>query len=100
MTRCAEHYDEQVIGPLLIILRVANRRALSKDVTVPEKITTIRFETPGRSMGDNETLTDVYSMSFMRASGETPSSGDIGNETTIEEVQASDGPKGPVLRHI
>ena len=49
--------DEQCIAPFLIVLRVANRTALTSNI-VSGNITSIRFRTRGESTGGDQTLSN------------------------------------------
>ena len=73
--------DEQVIAPFLIILRVADRRALTSETIVSGNIGSIHFRSDERETESSETLPDQSPVGSVDASGETP-----GVEATIDEV--------------
>jgi hypothetical protein len=77
--------DEQVIAPFLLILRVANRTALTSDTMISGGGPSIYF---GKSMGGSETLPDAHPMSSIGTSGETPGQLSGEAETTIDQVQS------------
>ena len=65
----SDHGIGQVIAPFLIILRVANRRALTSDMTNFRTVSSARFKSWGKSTG--VTGSDVYPMDSMETEGET-----------------------------
>ena len=71
---------EQVIAPLLIILRVANRTALTSEAIVTGHVDPIRFAGQ-ETASDDETLPDWNRMNSMGAHGETATAGGLGVET-------------------
>jgi hypothetical protein len=77
---------DQVIAPFLVILRVANQRALTNGVTAPVDADSIRFRSREKSTGGTETIPDGHPMNSMGTNGETPSGHVSGTETTIDEV--------------
>jgi hypothetical protein len=89
-TSSSNHFDEQVIAPLLIVLRVANRTESTRDGVAPGTIGTIRFGSRGMSTTGYETAT------FHNANPETSTEGSssetagrpsgVGNENFVEEV--------------
>ena len=79
---------EQVIAPFLIILRIANRRAVTSDNFTSESI---RFRSRGMPTDGSGTLSGQYPLSLMDA-------GDLGvgvRRPSIPTVTASQGRKGP-----
>jgi hypothetical protein len=78
--------DEQVIAPFLIILRVANRRALTGEAVASGNVGSIRFKSRGKSTGGDGTLSDGHPTSYVDPGGETTGEPGIGVETAIEEV--------------
>lgn len=54
----SNHEGEQVISPFLIILRVANRKALTSDTIISGSIGSMHFDTHEGAMEDNETFPD------------------------------------------
>lgn len=82
-----DRYDAQVIAPFLIILRVADRRALTSEAITEGKIESIRFKSEASQevsvVGDG---TGDYTSS-METSGETSGErGHLGAEDNVEEV--------------
>lgn len=75
-----------MIAPFLIILRVANRRALTSEAVVSGNIDSIHFRSQGKSTSGDETLSDGHPMSSVDHDGETSGELGIGVETGIEEV--------------
>ena len=53
----SNHDNKQVIAPFLIILRVANRTALTCETVVSGNIGTIHFRSEGTSMDNSGTMT-------------------------------------------
>ena len=85
---------KQVIAPFLIILRVANRTALTSNTIASGNIGSIQFNSHGESTGDNGTLPDENPPSSTATNGETFSEHRVGVETgTIglshDEIQES-----------
>ena len=76
----------QVIAPFLIILRVANRRALTSEAVASGNVGSIRFKGPGESMDDDGTLSDGRPMSSTDLDGETTGELAVGVQSAIEEV--------------
>jgi len=76
----------QVIAPFLVILRVANRRALTSESVASPNIGSIRFGGQGESADDDGSLPDGNLVGSMGANDETPGTLDVAIETTIEEV--------------
>lgn len=64
--------ETQVIAPFLIILRVVNRRALTKEAIATGSIGSICFKPQGESTGDNTTVAEGVYTSFTEIDGETP----------------------------
>ena len=73
-----------MIAPLLIILRVANKTALTSEAIVPGRISTFKARTRGESAGGGGTLPGVDPMSsvdeYRTNSGELR----VGVKTMIE----------------
>ena len=80
----SDHDDEQVIAPFLIILRLANRSALTSDAIVSGNIGTIEFRSQGRSGVSDVTVPDVYPMCPTEAGKECPGELSAGAEKTID----------------
>jgi len=74
----------QVIAPYLIILRVANRRAVTSD-TITGTIGSIQFGSQGTTDGEG-TLADGDYMSSTEVDGEAPGGLGVGTEGAVEEV--------------
>ena len=70
----SNHDDEQVIAPFLVILRAANRNALTSDTILSGTTGEVCFEPQRRSTAGN--LPDGYPMSSVDTFGETP--GELG----------------------
>jgi len=82
----------QVIGSFLIILRVANRTALTSDTVATGNIGSIRFKSHGVSTGGNGTFPDANPMSSSMESDEETSSkaeAEARDGDMIEEVALS-----------
>jgi hypothetical protein len=77
----SNHSSDQVIASYLIILRVANRSALTSEAVASENVGSIRFRSAGGTTGGNETLPDGHAMSFVETSGEASGELGIGVET-------------------
>ena len=79
--------DQQLIALFLIILRVADRRALTSETIASGSVGSIhRMSNGGATEGDSETLPDDSHVSSVDADGETP--GGLG-------VRASDAQNPP-----
>ena len=75
--------EEQVIAPLLIILRVANRGALTKDTTASGNLGSLHFGSEGRSTAGTGTLTEGVPVSSTGTYVETRDEFGAGTETTV-----------------
>ena len=82
------HSYLQVIAPLLVIQRVANRTALTSDVILSgPNVDPIRFRNSEESMSGDGTLPDERRLSSVGAHGEVAGGPGVEIETTsIEEV--------------
>ena len=80
------HNDGQVIAPFLVILRVANRSALTSNTIAFKDPGSIRFRSRGQSVGDDGTLHDADPGGSMEMSWVAP--GELGVVTgkPVEEV--------------
>lgn len=78
--------EVQVIAPFLIILRVADRRALAGNTIVSGTAGTLQFKSQGESTDDNETLPEGYNTSSTEPGDEVVGKPGIGAENTVEEV--------------
>ena len=79
--------DGQVIAPFLIILRVANRSAVTGDSVVSGGASSMDFRSQGRTTTSGSgTLLDEYPMSSMEIHGKTSDELDFGDNKTINEV--------------
>ena len=74
----------QVIAPYLIILRVANRRAMTSK-SISGIAESIRFRGQGSTDGGGS-LPDGDPINAMEVNGEAPGELDIGDKNAIEEV--------------
>lgn len=87
------NHDAQVIAPFLVVLRVANRSALTNNSIVSGNLNlgSIRFGGQGKSTGANRTLSDGFPVSSMEMNAET--SGELGVrvETIVDEVPSRQG---------
>lgn len=81
----SDYGNEQVIATYLIILRVADRRALTRD-TISGNAAPARFRSQGRSTGHVETIVNRHPMSSMDRCRDAPGEPDVEAENTIEEV--------------
>ena len=79
----SNHHVEQVIAPLLIVLRVANRRALTSEAIVSGNIGSIRFRSQGESADDSGTVAYEYPTGSVGTDGGNPSGLPDGSEDTI-----------------
>jgi hypothetical protein len=78
---------ELVIAPFLIVLRVADRRALTSETIVSGNLGSIHFRSQGKSTVDDETPPDEHPVSSTDAHRETSQELGAGaEETAIEEV--------------
>lgn len=79
--------DEQVIASYLIILRAANRTALTPgDAITSRRIDSIRFGGPGESTGGTRTLPDEDPVGSIGTNGETLVESGVGAQNIIMEV--------------
>lgn len=78
--------ESQVISPLLVILRVANRRALTSEAIASGNISTLHFGGGGESTVGDESLHEGYTTSSTDTPTEKPGEHSAGAETIIEEV--------------
>jgi hypothetical protein len=79
--------DKQVIAPFLIVLRVANKRALTSETVVSGNIGSMHFKSQERSaMTGSETVSGGVPVSSLDASGETTVEYSDRDETAIDEV--------------
>ena len=62
---------EQVIAPFLIVLRVANRTALTSETNISENVGTMHFVSEGESAESDGTVLDGNTVSVTDANGET-----------------------------
>jgi hypothetical protein len=74
----------QVIAPYLIVLRVANRRSLTRD-TISGTVDSIHFRTQVSTDSDG-TLLSGHPLNSMEVNGEAPGGLGAGAEVAIEEV--------------
>lgn len=80
----SNHGGKQVIAPYLIIIRVANRTALTSDVITSKKVAPLRFKSRAESTGGTGTLLDSDPVSSMETNGGPTTWA----ENTIEEVSS------------
>ena len=76
--------DGQVIAPFLVILRVANRKALTSETILSGTAGSIQFNPQMKPSAGNGTLADRYPTSSMDTYGETPGELEVGAEITID----------------
>ena len=69
-----------------MILRVANRTAITKDTMGSGNISSLHFRSQGKSTVGNGIPAGVDPMNSIDANGETPSELHTGVENTIEEI--------------
>ena len=74
--------DEQVIAPLLIIQRVANKSALTSNTITSGRNSTFKARSRGRSMGGSGTLSSGDSMSSVDDGRTSSCEFEVGIETT------------------
>ena len=85
----------QVIAPFLITLRVANRTALTSEMTTLGYTESIRFRTQGESVGGgNGTSLGGDSTSLIDAGGEMSDKLGVGAGIIIDEGLGTTGPNG------
>ena len=84
--------DGQVIAPFLIILRVANRTAVTSDSISSGNSDSIHFRSPGQSTDDGRTVPDGNPVFSPGVSGEAPGEVGIVVEDIIEEVPLEGSP--------
>jgi hypothetical protein len=87
-SRCLTPDGEQAISPFLIILRVANRRAVTSETIVSGNIGSLQFRSHGSAMGGSETLPEESPVSSTDAGGETPSRLGVGAATDQAQVSS------------
>jgi hypothetical protein len=75
---------KQVIAPFLIIIRVANRSALTSSTIVSGNVGSIHFRSHGKSTGENVTLPDDHSVSSVNAYEGAPGALGVGVERAID----------------
>ena len=75
---------KQVIGPFLIVIRVANQSALTSSTITSGNIGTIQFRSEGKSTGGNVTLPDRHSVGSMDVYGGAPGELGVGVEGVVE----------------
>ena len=83
------NYDGvQVIAPYLIILRVANRKALTSNMfsSGSRAVGSIRFASQGGSAGDDRSLPNGDPERSVGIIGKVPSEPEAGVENTFDEV--------------
>ena len=81
----SNHDDEQVIAPFLIIIRVADRRALTGDSTISGNTGSTQIGSQGKSSSGGRTVLDGYPMNSVDAyPGKIPDRLRVGVETTID----------------
>lgn len=78
--------DEQVIAPFLIILRVANRTAVTNNSLVSENLGSIHFNSRGKSTACSETVPEESAVCSVDVDRGAPHELPAGAENTIEEV--------------
>jgi hypothetical protein len=84
--RLSDHGDEQVIAPFLIILRVANRSALTSDTIISGNVGSLQFRGQEKSTSGIGTFPDEYLASSTEPDGETPGKIDVEVGAVIVEV--------------
>ena len=77
----SDHSGEQVIAPFLIVIRVADRRALMSNTTISGNIGSINL---GKRTSDSRTLPDVYPMHSSDMNRKSAGGLHVGVETTID----------------
>ena len=82
----SNHNDGQVIGPFLIVLRVANRTALTSNIVSPVNVGSIRFKSRGESTGGSGALHDENLTNSIEIDEEASGDPGAGVEDSIEEV--------------
>ena len=82
----SNHSRDQVIAPFLIILRVANRRALTSHTIASGNVGSIHFNSQGGFTGDDETSFDGNLSRSMEVNSEAPHELGAEAEIGIEET--------------
>ena len=82
----SNHSRDQVIAPFLIILRVANRRALTSHTIASGNVGSIHFNSRGGSTGDDETSFDGNLSRSMEMNSEAPHELGVEAEIAVEET--------------
>lgn len=82
--------QNQVIAPFLVILRVANRTALTSDTITSGAISSFSFGSQGKSTDYSGTLLDEYSESPIEMSGEISRGLGVGAAAAVEEQKRQD----------
>ena len=80
----ANHDREQVIAPLLIILRVAHRRSFLSDTAVSETAGSIQLRSRQEVTIDDDIHLDEYPSSSMGRDGKTYGGLAVGIVTTVD----------------
>ena len=77
----------QVIAPFLIVIRIANRSALTHSTITSANIGSLHFRSRGKSVDDNETG-DGYPTESMGivTDGDAPGEPGVCTDATIDEV--------------
>jgi len=78
--------SNQVIAPFLVILRVANRSAMTSDTIASGTTGSVSFTSQGRSTDGSRTILDEYPMSPMKTNGEISSKVGVEVAVTTDEV--------------
>lgn len=79
--------DKQCIAPFLIVLRVANRTALTSEAIVSGSTSSIHFSIQGELTGGGGTISNGSPIrSASNAHGEAPGKHEAGAENVIEEL--------------
>ena len=83
----------QVIGPYLIILQVAKRRALTSNTLSSGSgaVCSVRFAGQGGSTSDDENLPDGGPVQMTGMNDEVPGEPDAGVENTTDKVPSRKG---------
>jgi len=76
----------QVIAPFLLVLRVANRTAVTSDTMISVSGPSLYFRSKVESIGGSETLPDAHHVGSIGTNGETPGHHYVEDGGTIDEI--------------
>ena len=77
---------DQVIAPLLIVLRVANRSALTSETITSGNVGSLHFRSQGKTTSGDEAISEEHPTSSVDKDRETPTESGVGTQAAIDEV--------------